>query len=88
MSTKAKDRKVNGKKAKTTAIKATTASARKVKNGDFASLVEAKKTKLHEAMADTRIAELKVEEPPDLRMPARSTIGLPSASCKISSATG
>jgi hypothetical protein len=68
MSTKAKDRKVKGKKAKTTAIKATTASARKVKNGDFASLVEAKKTKLHEAMADTRIAELKVEEPPDLRM--------------------
>jgi len=44
MSTKAKDRKVKGKKAKTTAIEATTASARKVKNGDFASLVEAKKT--------------------------------------------
>src|SRR6478672_676670 len=69
MSTKAKDTKVKGKKAKkakTTAIKATTASARRVKDGDFASLVEAKKVKLHDAMTDTRIAELKVEEPPDL----------------------
>jgi hypothetical protein len=63
MSTKAKDTKVKGKKAK-----ATTASARRVRDDDLASLVAAKKAKLHEAMTDTRIAELKVEEPPDLRM--------------------
>jgi hypothetical protein len=63
MSTKAKDTKVKGKKAK-----ATTVRARRVKDDDFASVIEAKKAKLHEAMKDTRIADLNVEEPPDLRI--------------------